>query len=277
MEMRLPNWARAVIAISAAMQAVFGATLLYDPSAIANVWPWSLPPLSARLLGASALVSVPMSLLAVAINRFVPAMIPLVMMITYRVLQIAAGLVHVERFQAVSPVTWNYFGGGALMFAVYAYCLWAGLAARLPEAKAGAPMAKLFPWRPPQPVRIALIVLAAGYAVLGLYFLIAGGRSDFWIDGGGVTPLTARLFSSPLIGLALGLYLCSRATDWRSVAIPAAGLATIGVFGTLALFLERATMVLPTPVSWLVAATPLILLAAGLVLLLSRPRGDRPN
>jgi hypothetical protein len=269
--MRLPNWARAVIAISAAMQVVFGATLLYDPSAIASVWPWPLPPLSARLLGASALVSVPMSLLAVAINRFVPAMIPLVMMITYRVLQIAAGLVHVERFQADSVVTLNYFGGGALMFAVYAYCLWAGLAARLPEAKPGAPMAKLLPWRPPQPIRIALIVLSAGYAVLGLYFLIGGGHADFWIDAGGLTPLTGRLFSSPLIGLGLGLYLCSRATDWRAVAIPAAGLVTIGVLGTLALFLERATVILPTPVSWLVAATPPILLAAGAMLIASRP------
>lgn len=269
--MRLPDWARVVIAISAAMQAVFGATLLYDPSAIADVWPWSLPPLSARLLGASALVSVPMSFLAVVINRFVPAMIPLVMMITYRVLQIAAGLVHVDRFQAGSAVTLNYFGGGALMFAIYAYCLWAGLTARLPQAKAGAPMGKPAPWQPPKALRVVLVVLAIAYLTLGLYFLVAGGSADFWIDAGGLTPLTARLFSSPLIGLGLGLYLCSRASDWRSVAIPAAGLVTIGVLATLALFLERATLVLPTPVAGLVAATPLILLAVGGMLIASRP------
>jgi hypothetical protein len=269
--MRLPDWARAVIAISALMQVFFGATLLHDPSAIANVWPWSLPPLSARLLGASALVSVPMSLIAVAVNRFVPAMIPLIMMIAYRVLQIAAGLIHVDRFQADSLVTLNYFGGGGLMFAIYAYCLWAGLASRLPEARAGAAMAEPAPWQPPKALRVVMVVLAIAYLALGLYFLVAGGSASFWIDAGGLTPLSARLFSSPLIGLALGLFLCSRAADWRSVAIPAAGLVTIGVLGTLAIFLERMTLVLPTPVAWLVAATPLILLAAGAMLIASRP------
>ncbi len=271
MEMRLPDWARAVIAISAVMQLGFGATLLYDPGEIAAIWPWSLPPLSARLLGASALVSVPLALLAVAVNRFGPAMIPLVMMLTYRVLQLAAGLIHIDRFQAGSLVTLNYFGGGALMLVVYAYCLWAGLAGRLPAARAGAPMANTLLWRPSSSLSMVLPLLSAAYVGLGLYLLIAGGASkDLWIDAGGLTPLTARLFSSPLIGLGFGLFLCSRAIDWRAVAIPAAGMATIGVLGTLALFLDRSTLVLPTPVSWLVAATPPILLIVGAMLIGSR-------
>ena len=71
-----------------------------------------LPPLTARLLGASTLVSVPMSLLAVGINRYVVAAIPLVMMLTYRVLQLLAGVIYHDRFPANSLVTLNYFGGG---------------------------------------------------------------------------------------------------------------------------------------------------------------------
>ena len=44
MEMRLPNWVRAIILISALMQLSFGMALLLDPSRIAELWPWKLPP-----------------------------------------------------------------------------------------------------------------------------------------------------------------------------------------------------------------------------------------
>lgn len=269
-EMRLPQWARLLILISALMQIGFGITLLYDPAAIARVWPWTLPPLSTRLLGASALVSVPLGVLAVWANRYVAAMIPLAMMITYRVLQLAAGLIHADRFAALSLTTVNYFGGGALMLAVYGYCLWAGATARLPDAHGGTRWAAPQPWRAPTAMKAALTVLAAAYVLLGLVFLFAGGNAaSFWIDAGGLTPLTARLFSSPLIGLGLGLYLCSRATDRRAILIPAIGLLTIGVGGTLALFLERAALVTPSPAAWLPAATPPILLLAGIWLIAS--------
>src|SRR5262249_44546450 len=65
-ELGLPDWARAVIGLSALMQFVFAVTLLLDPTKIASVWPWPIPPLTARLLGASTLVSVPMALLTIA-------------------------------------------------------------------------------------------------------------------------------------------------------------------------------------------------------------------
>ena len=53
MAMRLPNWVRIIILVSTLMQLGFGATLLIHPSRVADLWPWPLPPLSARLLGAS--------------------------------------------------------------------------------------------------------------------------------------------------------------------------------------------------------------------------------
>lgn len=140
MEMRLPNWVRAIILISALMQLSFGIALLLDPSRIAELWPWKLPPLTARLLGASTLVSVPMSLLAIGINRFVVAAIPLVMMLTYRVLQLLAGVIHHDRFPPDSLVTLNYFGGGLLMAIAFGYPLWAGLRGTLPPAKERSPL-----------------------------------------------------------------------------------------------------------------------------------------
>jgi hypothetical protein len=272
MEMRLPNWARAVIVVSTLMQLVFAVTLLADPTRIADTWPWPLPPLSARLLGASTLVSVPMAFLIVYVNRFAVAMIPLVMMVTYRVLQLLAGLIHIDRFSGFSLTTLNYFGGGILMMAVFGYALWAGLAGKLPKASDSAPWAAELSWSPPAWGRWILRLSAAVYVLLGLYFLFAGGSAaPMWIDANGLTPLSARLFSSPLIGLGLGLYLCSRADDWRNVAVPAIGMVTIGFAGSLSLLLDLGDLVLATPFAALVAATPLLLLLTGLGILATRP------
>jgi hypothetical protein len=270
--MRLPDWVRVIIVISALMQLLFGLTLLFDPSRIAELWPWKLPPLTARLLGASTLVSVPMALLIVYLNRFVFALIPLVMMLTYRVLQLVAGVIHHDRFPPDSLVTLNYFGGGLLMAFAFAYPLWAGLRDALPAAREGRFGGKATPWNPPFVARRALSLLGAAYVAVGLVFLVLGaGAKPLWFDAAGITPLTARLFASPLTGLGLGLILISRAEDWRAVFVPAIGLITIGIFGNLSLILDRATFAPQGGAAWLIAATPLVLLLIGLALLWSRP------
>jgi hypothetical protein len=97
-------WVRVLILVSALMQL-------------------ALPPLTAWLLGASTLVSVPMAVLIVWINRFGVAAIPLVMMLTYRILQLLAGGLHHARFSPESLFIFNYFGGGLLMAATFAYPL----------------------------------------------------------------------------------------------------------------------------------------------------------
>ncbi len=272
MAMRLPNWVRAVIVLSALMQLVFGVTLLLDPGRIADLWPWPLPPLTARLLGASTLVSVPMAALIVWINRFAVAAIPLVMMLTYRVLQLIAGLIHHDRFALDSLVTLNYFGGGLLMAATFAYPLWAGWQATLPPAKPNAPFAASMLWNPGRLARSSLAILGDAYLAIGLAFLVLGATAKpLWFDAAGLTPLTARLFASPLTGLGLGIILVSRAADWRQIMVPAIGMVTIGIFGTLSLILDRATFAPQSGGAWLIAATPPVLLMVGIALLLSRP------
>ena len=271
MALRLPNWVRLAIVLSALMQLMFGATLLFDPGRIAELWPWPLPPLTARLLGASTLVSVPMAFLIVWINRFAVAAIPLVMMLTYRVLQLLAGVIHHEKFAADSLVTWNYFGGGLLMAAMFAYPLLAARAGRLLPTRSNAPLAEAMPWRIQSPARASLALLGAVYLALGLAFLMLGAAAKpFWFDAAGLTPLTARLFASPLTGLGLGIILVSRASDWREIMVPAIGMVTIGIFGTLSLLLDRASFAPQSAAAWLVAATPPILLLVGVALLLSR-------
>jgi len=103
MEMRLPGWVRSIVAISALMQLGFGIALLLHPARISELWPWTLPPLTARLLGASTLVSIPLAFLSIGINRYRMAMIPFVMMLTYRVLQLVAGVIHIDHIAAIDP------------------------------------------------------------------------------------------------------------------------------------------------------------------------------
>jgi hypothetical protein len=272
MDMKFPLWIRLLVAVSAIMQLGFGITLMADPARIADVWPWTMPPLTARVLGASTLVSVPLALLSVGINRYALAAIPFVMMGTYRVLQLAAGLVHADRFGANLPMTVNYFGGGFLMLVVFAYGLWAGQRKLLPPA----PPAAALPWNIPGFARTALAALGVIYVALGVMFFAApGDAASYWVDARGMTPLTARLFSSPMIGLGLGLFLVSRARDWRAVAIPATGMVTIGAVVMLAFALGRADFAPRTTLAWLVAASPLVLFAAGAAILLARPRTAR--
>jgi hypothetical protein len=189
------------------------------------------------------------------------------------VLQLVAGLIHIDRFTANSTLTLNYFGGGLLMLVVFAYPLIAGIRGRLPKASAEAPFATMMPWQPHPLLRDGLAFFAGALIVLGLAFVILGGNAKgLWFDAKGMTPLTARLFASPLIGLGLGMGLVARAADWREVMIPAVGMVTIGVLATLALVLSGVDFAPQSPLAWLVAALPLILLIVGLVLLQSRPR-----
>ena len=64
----LPLWLRASLLLTGLMQLGFGLTVLVSPAAINSVWPWPLSPLSARLLGASALVSVPLSIVTALLD-----------------------------------------------------------------------------------------------------------------------------------------------------------------------------------------------------------------
>ena len=123
-------------------------------------------------------------------------------------------LIHHERFSADSLVTLNYFGGGLLMAIAFGYPLWAGLRGALPPAKERSPLSAALPWHPPFSARAGLGLLGGVYVGLGLVFLMHGANAKpLWFDASGITPLTARLFASPLTGLGLGLILVARAKD----------------------------------------------------------------
>ena len=269
----LPLWCRLILAGTAISQIFFGLTLLFNPAAVASLWPWTLSSIAARLLGASTLVAIPLSLGSAVINRWSAARIPTVMNLTYRVLQIGIGLTALNRFDFSRPVTWNYFGGGSLMLLFFALLLWRGpsmgkAVVHDPHALRESARLRLGPWG-----RRVLVAGAVVYFVFGLTLLALGNQAaQFWFEAPGqLTPLTARLFASPITGLALGLWLTTRARYWREVGIPGAGMLTIGVAGSLALLVERASIQPPSPVGYAIAATPILLLLAGLYLFAPKP------
>ncbi|MGH2369705.1 MAG: hypothetical protein ACRDI2_16085 [Chloroflexota bacterium] len=271
----LPTWLRLILVGTALMQAIFAVTLLAHPEAIDGVWPWRLSPAAARLLGASTVVSVVLSLLAAAVDRWSAARIPIVMLLTYRVLQLLAGVLHIERFDFTRPVTWNYFGGGGLMLLILAYALVRGHTLGRPAApdRLGGDL----PLALGSAGVFILRAIAVIYFAVGLTYLVLGAQAAWlWFEAPGVlTPLTARLFASPMTGLALGLWLITRATYWREVANPAAGMATFGLAGSLALALEVSRIQPPTAAGYLTAATPAMLLLIGVFLLAQGRRGLR--
>lgn len=263
---------------SAIAQLVFGITLIIDPTAISRLWPWTLTPITARLLGASALVAVPLSLLASLANRWSVARIPTVMQLAYRVVQLIAGFIHIGRFDFTRLVTWNYFGGGAVMMVAFALVL-------IFHQSLGKPVSSEPAWVRAgvslvmgNVPRTVILIFAILYSVLGcIFFFLGAGASNFWFESAGkLTPLTARLFASPTMGLVLALWLITRARGWSEVLVPAIGMVTSGLGGTIALILSRSFVAPPTFLGYVTAATPIILFLIGLFLLSPGRRGQIP-
>lgn len=271
----LPLWLRLPLLAMAISQAMFGLTLFLNPGAIADLWPWPLTEATARLLAASTLVSVPLAVLSVAANRFSAARIPLVMMLTYRVLQIGAGLLHLGKFDFTQPATWNYFGSGSLMMVVLAAGLFRG-------PRSGRPAEGVPAWlRGDARLRIGragasmLKILGTAYIALAVaYFALGADAGSLWFEAPGkLTPLTARLFSSPTCGLGLAMWLVARAKLWREVGIPALGMATFGISGAAAMALALPDLAPATALGYVVPVTPLVLLGCGVYLLSPRRSG----
>lgn len=266
----LPMWAKIVLVVSGLMQIVFGLRLLIDPSSITSMWPWPMTPVTARLLGSSTLVSVPLALLSVGFNRYSAARLPMIMIIAYRVLQLAAGFIHFSNFDMASPTTWNYFGGGGILLVALAIAVIRGgtlgeaVSSHHPflhgEAKLSIDSAGKIAFRA---VSVLFILLG------GTFFVLGENAGWLWFEAAGnLTDLTARLFASPIIGLGIAAWIITLSPYWRQVRIPAVGMVTFGIAGLLTLILELSSIQPPTPFGFIIVSSPFILLAMGIYLLL---------
>ncbi len=265
----LPLWVKIVLVVSGLMQLAFGLRLLVDPASITEMWPWPMTAVTARLLGASTLVSVPLALLSVWFNRFSAARLPMIMIFAYRVLQLAAGFVHFYQFDLRSPTTWNYFGGGAISLIAL------GLAV-LRGSSLGSAVTTSHPFlrgdaglNMGASGKLTFRFISVLFIILGIGFFVLGKNGSWlWFEPQGtLTNLTARLFASPMVGLGIAAWIISTSSRWRQVGIPAMGMCTFGVAGILALGLDFASIQPPTPFGYIVVVAPLILLGMGVYLL----------
>lgn len=229
-----------------------------------------MTPVTTRLLGCSTLVSVPLAFLSVWFNRFSAARLPMIMSLCYRILQLAAGLLHFGQFDLTSPTTWNYFGGGGIVLIVLAIALIRG-------PSLGEPAHGYHPFlRGDSNLNMGNVGKAVFRAIgilfilLGvLFFLLGENAAWLWFEAeGNLTGLTARLFASPMIGLGVAAWIISISTRWREVAIPAVGMCTFGVAGILTLILESGSIQPSTPLGFMIAATPFLLFGMGIYLLM---------
>jgi hypothetical protein len=265
----LPIGVKLILLASGIMQIGFGLRLLMDPASLTSMWPWSMTSVTARLLGASTLVSVPLTLLSVWFNRYSAARLPMILIICYRVLQLAAGFVHFDRFDLASPTTWNYFGGGGAMLIILGIGVLRG-------ESLGEPVSGYHPFLHGETKlkigstgKIVFRAVSVLFITLGITFFALGKNSEWlWFEAAGnLTSLTARLFASPMVGLGIASWIISNATYWRQVRIPAVGISTFGVAGIITLALEFANIQPPTPFGYIVVAAPFILLGMGIYLL----------
>ena len=107
------------------------------------------------------------------------------------------------------------------------------------------------------------------FVTLGvLFFFLGENASGLWFEAeGNLTGLTARLFASPMVGLGIAAWMISSSRLWREVAIPAVGMCTFGLAGILTLILESASVQPPTPLGFIIAATPFLLFGMGIYFL----------
>ncbi len=266
----LPVWVKIVLVVSALMQVVFGLRLLVDPASITSMWPWPLTAITARLLGASTLVSVPLALLSVWFNRYSAARLPMIMIICYRVLQLAAGFLHFSRFDLSSPTTWNYFGGGGIVLVVLGIAVLRGDSLGAPATTSHPLLRGEANLRMGAAGKMFFRFISVLFILLGATFFALGKNGEWlWFESpGNLTDLTARLFASPMVGLGVAAWIISNSKSWRQVGIPAVGMCTFGVAGILALIMDFASVQPPTVFGYIGVAAPVILLALGVYLLL---------
>jgi hypothetical protein len=194
----------------------------------------------------------------------------MIMVLSYRVFQLAAGFIHFYKFDLSSPTTWNYFGGGGIIMIILIFSIVRGqslgeeVAGSHPflrgDSKLNIGLAGKFSFR----------VIAVLFIVLGAIFFIHG-ENAYWLwfeRKGELTSLTAQLFASPMIGLGLAAWIISTSSLWRQVGIPAVGMSTFGVAGVLTIILESASVQPPTVFGYIIVLAPIILLGMGIYLLL---------
>lgn len=201
----------------------------------ATLFSWTIqPPLSAAFLGASYFAGCVLSVLALRSRSWRTARVPLITVLVFAVLTLAATLLHLDKFHFAAPG----------LVARAAAWIWLGVYLVVPVALLVVVVRQSRHGGPPGATGVAMprwlmgllglqgVVL--GVAAVGL-FAVPALTARWWPWA--LTPLTARMVAAWLAALAVAALLCLAERDLARVAIPATAYVVFGLLQLLALVL----------------------------------------
>jgi hypothetical protein len=255
---------RAYFLAVGALAAAVGVPSYFSPAQAADVLPFAVPPLHARLIGAMYLSGLALMLGGIFARRWSDVrVIPAITAIWTGGLLLVT-LLHLEAFDFATTQTQIWFG------AYVAYPLigiWLLVRRRHERGVAAADR------RLPAGSRRWLTSQGVVLSALGAALLVAPGT----MAGGWpwpVTPLLAQIYSAPLLAYGIGSVLLARARTWRETRIAVVG---IGLFALLALVgsvIHRDLFAIGDPAAWAWFAL-LTAITAGAVAMMLPPRSAR--
>jgi hypothetical protein len=261
---RITWFERAYFLAVGALAAAVGLPTYFSPADAAEVLPFAVPPLHARLIGAMYLSGLAIMLGAILARRWTDVrLVPAITAIWTGGLLLVT-LLHLDAFDFATTQTQIWFG------AYVAYPLigiW--LVVRRRHVRDGDAGDGPLPARSQQWLMGQGVVLSA----LGAALLVAPGTvAGEWPWP--VTPLLAQIYSAPLLAYGIGSLLLSRCRTWRETRIEVAG---IGLFALLALVgsvIHRELFTIGDPTAWVWFAL-LAAVTAGALAMMLPPRSSR--
>jgi hypothetical protein len=261
---RVTWFERAYFLAVGALAAAVGLPTYFSPANAADVLPFGVPPLHARLIGAMYLSGLAIMLGAIFARRWADVrLVPAITAIWTGGLLLVT-LLHLEAFDFATTQTLIWFG------AYVAYPLigiWLVVRRRHVHdvAAAGRRLSAVS--------RRWLMGEGVLLSALGAALLVAPGTiAEAWPWP--VTPLLAQIYSAPLLAYGIGSVLLSRVRTWRETRIEVVG---IGLFALLALVgsvMHRELFAIGDPAAWAWFAL-LAAVTAGALAMTFAPRSSR--
>lgn len=217
-----------------------GGGLFFLPAVLSEIWPWTLTPFNAVVLGAGYLTAMTPAALLVLIGRWSPARVTVPMILIFTALILVISLLYLDRFVFANPFTWLWFILYVGIPLNAAYHLW-----------------RYRTWPPASPAqlsgrwRIYLLAQATLVGGYGLGLLAAPDRfSAFWPWP--VDDFHARFYSAGFFTAALGAFLLTRAATWDEVVTVGLTQLFLGLLPILGLVMIDAGV---HQVNWVSGAT----------------------
>lgn len=227
----------------------------------ATLFSWTIqPPLSAAFLGASYAAGCVLSVLAFRSRSWRAARTPLVTVLVFAVLTLAATLLHLDRFHFAAPG----------LVARAAARIWLGVYLVVPVALLVVVVRQDRAPRPPRTDGVAMPAWLAGLltlqgAVLGVaavgLFVAPAATARWWPWT--LTPLTARMIAAWLAALAVAALLSVRERDVARVTVPAVAYVVFGILQLAALLLYGEAVDRGSPAAAVYVGALVVALATG--------------